>query len=58
MTNRQKTSAEGICFSLHVMSIFSLLLLLMLSVNLLSAELAGLQCFDAVDWATGRASDL
>jgi len=36
----QQTSAGGICLSLHVhvMSIFSLLLLLLLSVNLLSAE--------------------
>ena len=38
MNNRQKTFADGICFSLHAVSIFSLLLLLLLSVNLLSAE--------------------
>ena len=35
--NRQKTSAYGICYYLHVLSIFSLLLLLLLSVNLLNA---------------------
>jgi len=40
VNNRQKTSADDVCFSLHVMSIFSLLLLLLLSVNLLSAEFA------------------
>ena len=33
-------SADGICFSSHVMSIFSLLLLLLLTVNLLSSEFA------------------
>ena len=40
VNNRQKTSADGIYFSLRVMSIFSLLLVLLLSVNLLSAESA------------------
>ena len=40
VNNRQKTSADDVCFSLHVMFIFSLLLLLLLSVNLLSAEFA------------------
>ena len=38
MNNRQKTSADGICFCLHVISVFSLLLLLLFSVNLLSSE--------------------
>ena len=38
VNNRQKTSADGICFSLHVLSMFSPLLLLLLSVNLLSTE--------------------
>jgi len=38
VNNRQKTSADGICFSLRVISVFSLLLLLLFSVNLLSSE--------------------
>ena len=38
VNNRQKTSADGICFSLHVLSMFSPLLLLLLAVNLLSTE--------------------
>jgi len=39
VNNRQKTFADGICFSLNAISVFSLLLLLLLSVNvgLLSA---------------------
>jgi len=40
VNSRQKTSADGICLSLHATSIFSLLLLLLLSANLLSAEFA------------------
>jgi len=32
VNNHQKTSADGICLSLHIMSIFSLLLLLLLYV--------------------------
>ena len=43
MNNHQKTSADCICLSLHVMSIFSLLLLLLLSVDLLSAEFAAVR---------------
>jgi len=37
VNSRQKTFASGICFSLRVMSIFRILLLLQLSVNLLRA---------------------
>ena len=39
VNSRQKTSADGICTSISA-SIFSLLLLLLLSANLLSAEFA------------------
>ena len=43
----QKTSADGICLSLHVTSVFSLLLLLLLSVSLLSAEFSDRILLDA-----------